>query len=94
MANYPTTTRPPLTDISQRKVALIAGFGLLFMAVLAPFAHFGVLETLVVPMDATATVMPATMVAWAAGWSMTISAGIALDPGWPVFGSIGAVASS
>ncbi len=56
MTNHPTTTKRPTADISRRAVALIAGFGLLFMAVLAPFAHFGVLETLVVPADATATV--------------------------------------
>jgi hypothetical protein len=31
-----------MADVSQRKVALIAGLGLLLMAVLAPFAHFGV----------------------------------------------------
>ncbi len=49
------TTGPP-ADVSPRRVALIAGLGLLVMAVLAPFAHFGVLETLVVRMDATATV--------------------------------------
>lgn len=49
-------TKRPTADISRRKVASIAGFGLLFMAVLAPFAHFGVLEILVVPADATATV--------------------------------------
>jgi hypothetical protein len=29
-------------DVTQRKVALIAGLGLLLMAVLAPFAQFGV----------------------------------------------------
>lgn len=51
-----TTTDRPSADISPRRVALIAGLGLLIMAVLAPFAHFGVLETLVVPTDAAATV--------------------------------------
>ena len=56
MENHPTITKRPTADISQRKVALIAGLGLLFMAVLAPFALFGVLQTLVVPADATATV--------------------------------------
>ena len=41
--------------ISERRVALIAGIGLLLMAVLAPLALFGVLRGLVVPGDATAT---------------------------------------
>jgi hypothetical protein len=49
-------TNQPTVDISQRKVALIAGIGLLVMAVLAPLARFGVLENLVVPADAAATV--------------------------------------
>jgi hypothetical protein len=43
-------------DISQRKVALIAGLGLLGMAVLAPLALFGVLNTLVDTGNPTATV--------------------------------------
>ena len=54
--NDPTTTGPPTADISQRKVALVAGLGLLLMAVLAPIAHFGVLQSLIVPADAAATV--------------------------------------
>ena len=44
------------SDISQRKVALVAGLGLLLMAILAPIAHFGVLQSLIVPTDAAATV--------------------------------------
>lgn len=57
MANASLTrTGPPTADISPRTVALIAGLGLLVMAVLAPFALFGVLQTLVVPADAGATV--------------------------------------
>lgn len=56
MANHPTSTRQPTADISRRKVALIAGIGLLIMAVLAPLAHFGVLQNLIVPADAAATV--------------------------------------
>ena len=56
MTNHPTITKRPTADISQRKVALIAGLGLLVIALLAPFAHFGVLQALVVPADATATV--------------------------------------
>ena len=42
-------------DHSQRKVALAAAFSLLLMAVLAPFAQFGVLKTLIVPADAALT---------------------------------------
>ena len=49
-------TESPITVLSQRKAALVAGLGLLAMAMLAPFAHFGVLESLVVPADAAATV--------------------------------------
>ena len=56
MTDHPTSTRRPIADISLRKVALIAGIGLLLMALLAPFAKFGVLQTLVVPADAAATV--------------------------------------
>lgn len=48
------TSTPP-TGIPHRKVALTAGFGLLLIALLAPFAQFGVLQNLVVPADATAT---------------------------------------
>ena len=43
-------------DHSERKVALAAALGLLFMALLAPFARFGVLQTLIVPADVAATV--------------------------------------
>jgi hypothetical protein len=42
-------------DDARRRIALTAGLGLLIMAVLAPFALFGVLRSLVVPMDASAT---------------------------------------
>jgi hypothetical protein len=56
MANYPITSGLLPTDISQRTVALIAGVGLLLMAILAPIAHFGVLQSLIVPADAAATV--------------------------------------
>jgi uncharacterized protein DUF4386 len=38
-----------------RKFALVASFGLLVMAILAPIAQFGVLKTLIVPADASAT---------------------------------------
>ena len=47
--------RPPADD-SRRWVAMTAGLGLLIMAVLAPIAHFGVLENLVIPANAAATV--------------------------------------
>src|SRR4028118_905312 len=56
MMNHPTITKRPTADISPRKVALIAGIGLLFIALLSPFAQFGVLQSLVVPADAAATV--------------------------------------
>jgi len=54
------TSRSPIgngqtADHSKRRFALVAAFGLLFMAVLAPFAQFGVLQTLIVPADAAAT---------------------------------------
>ena len=52
---HPAGAQTPLTGVSQRKIAFIAGLGLLVMAVLAPFALFGVLRSLVVPADATAT---------------------------------------
>jgi len=51
-----STATAGTADISLRTVALIAGVGLLLMAVLAPFAHFGVLETLIEPGNPTATV--------------------------------------
>jgi len=44
------------TDLSQRQAALIAGFAFVAMAVLALFANFFVLERLVEPGDAAATV--------------------------------------
>jgi hypothetical protein len=42
-------------DISIRKSAIVAGLGLLLMAILAPIANFGVFETLIVPGEATTT---------------------------------------
>jgi len=48
--------RPSSLGVSRRRVALTAGIGLLLMAVLAPLAHFGVLENLVVSGDAATTV--------------------------------------
>jgi hypothetical protein len=56
MTNNSTSTTKPRAERSPRKVALIAGLGLLIMAVLAPLAHFGVLEDLIVSGDAAATV--------------------------------------
>ena len=47
-------SRLPGTE-PKTKVALAIGFGLLLMAILAPFAQFGVLKTLIVPADAAAT---------------------------------------
>ncbi|MEA2651805.1 MAG: hypothetical protein QOI85_1526 [Chloroflexota bacterium] len=56
MTNYPTTSNRQDAVFSPRKVAVIAGIGLLVMALLAPFALFGVIRSLVVPGDAAATV--------------------------------------
>jgi hypothetical protein len=56
MSNYPTATESSSPEISLRKVAFVAGVGLLGMAVLAPIALFGVLGSLVVPGNGTATV--------------------------------------
>src|SRR5688572_21046357 len=55
MTNLSAIARPE-NSISPRAIALIAGLSLLAMAVLAPFALFGVLGSIVVPGDATATV--------------------------------------
>lgn len=46
---------PPPDVRSSRRFALIAAFSLLVMAVVAPIAQFGILNTLVLPTDATAT---------------------------------------
>lgn len=56
MTTHPPTSNPAAVDISPRAIALIAGLGLLVMAVLAPIAHFGVLQNLIVPADAAATI--------------------------------------
>jgi hypothetical protein len=37
--------------------------------------------------------IPVTAVAWAIGWLVTASIGVALVPGWPVYGASGAVVS-
>jgi hypothetical protein len=44
------------SDTSQRQAAIIAGLGLLIMAIIAFFANFSVLQGLVVPEDAAKTV--------------------------------------
>jgi hypothetical protein len=43
------------TDLSLRTSAIVAGLGLLIMAILAPIANFGVLQKLIVPGDVTNT---------------------------------------
>jgi hypothetical protein len=50
-----TGTNGQTADHAKRGFALVAAFGLLVMAVLAPFAQFGVLASLIVPTDAAAT---------------------------------------
>ena len=55
MRSRSTTGNGQTADQSKRRFALVAAFGLLFMALLAPFAQFGVLQTLIVPADAAAT---------------------------------------
>jgi len=44
-----------IADISLRKAAIVAGFGLLLMMVFALFANYFVLESLIVPGDAATT---------------------------------------
>ena len=44
-----------ITDISLRQAAIVAGIGLLLMAILAPFAEFFVRQSLIVPGDAATT---------------------------------------
>lgn len=56
MAIRSSTDGSRLTGVkSQRRFALVTAFSLLLMALLAPFAQFGVLNTLVVPADAAVT---------------------------------------
>jgi hypothetical protein len=50
-----TDGTPPAGRVVSRRVALVTASSLLLMAVLAPFAQFGVLNTLVVPGDPVAT---------------------------------------
>jgi hypothetical protein len=42
-------------DHTRRQVAVVAAIGLLLMAILAPFAQFGVLQNLILPTDPAAT---------------------------------------
>ena len=44
-----------IADISQRKAAIVAGFGLLIMTIFYVFADFFVFQNLIVPGDATST---------------------------------------
>jgi hypothetical protein len=37
--------------------------------------------------------IPATAIAWGIGWLITASVGVALAPGWPVYGASGALVS-
>ncbi len=43
-------------EISIRNASLIGGFSLLAISILAPVGHFGIIQNLIVPGDATATV--------------------------------------
>ena len=45
-----------MADISLQQAAVIAGIGLLIMAILAPIANFSILQGLIVPDDAAKTV--------------------------------------
>lgn len=56
MAIRSSTDRGRATgDRTLRRFALVTAFSLLLMALLAPFAQFGVLKTLIVPADAAVT---------------------------------------
>jgi hypothetical protein len=50
-----TGTNVQTADHSRRGFALVAAFGLVFMAVLAPFAQVGVLARIIMPTDVVAT---------------------------------------
>lgn len=56
MRNHSTKTTWAAAALSRRKAAWIAGIALLLMAVVAPVAQFGVLDSLIVPDDASTTV--------------------------------------
>lgn len=44
-----------IVDVSRRKAAIVAGIGLLLMAILAPIANFSFIYSLIVPEDAVKT---------------------------------------
>lgn len=44
-----------ITELSQHQAAIVAGIGLLLMALIAPFAEFSVRQSLIVPGDAATT---------------------------------------
>ncbi len=52
----PTATIPRINGHTHRSAALATAVSLLLMALLAPLANFGVLQTLVIPTDTAATV--------------------------------------
>ncbi len=54
--NVSTATSPSIADHTHRTAALATAVSLLLMALLAPIANFGVLQTLVIPTDTAATV--------------------------------------
>jgi uncharacterized paraquat-inducible protein A len=51
-----STSHRNTNEISLRKSAIIAGIGLILMAVLAPVANFSILQNLIVTDDVAATV--------------------------------------
>lgn len=55
MNNGPTTLASRPTGATSTRVALATAISLLLMAILAPLAQFGVLQTLIVPADVAAT---------------------------------------
>lgn len=52
----PNNTSNRIADVSLSNSAIIAGIGLIFMAILAPIANFAILQKLIVPNDAVMTV--------------------------------------
>lgn len=56
MNTYPTSPTSSIAEISTRKLAWVAGLSLVLMGVLGPFALIGVLQNLLVPANASATV--------------------------------------
>jgi hypothetical protein len=56
MSTYPNPTTSPIAEPSQRKVAWVAALSLVLMGVLGPFALIGVLQDMLMPSNASATV--------------------------------------